>query len=128
MRSALMYGPAALSAAPRFLRAWRGPNVSRRFAGGGLLLSFLVVLVVLVCPCEASAQAAQRPHSERRNPVLTAPRGAVKELVQRRTESSTSCATDDGRRITRVGLQPVRWRDGRGVLRSFDFTLRRQGE
>ena len=123
-----MYGPPALSDALRFSRG-RGTDVSRRFAGGSCWLLLLMGLMMLDGLWGSSAHAAaSSTRAVRHDPVLAAPHGAVTEVVQRRTESSTTWATSDGGRVTRAGLEPVRYRDGHGVLRSFDFTLRRQGE
>jgi RHS repeat-associated protein len=104
-----------------------------RFARGGLVLPFLVILVVLAVFSVGSAWGADgrsgaEPQREARDPVLVAPRGAVREIVQRRTANTTTWEAKDGSRITRVALQPVRWRDGEGDWRSFDFALKRNGD
>jgi RHS repeat-associated protein len=108
-------------------------KLSVRFASGGFVVPFLVSLVVLALFPVGSALGADDhagggAQGEVRNPVLTAPRDAVEEIAERRTVNSTTWSAKDGSRITRAALEPVRWRDGQGDWRSFDFALKRRGD
>jgi RHS repeat-associated protein len=88
-----------------------------------------LVAAVAAAPAGAAGKhvtAGSEPGSG--NAVLQAPRSAVEEIEQRRTAHSTTWSTRDGSRITRVGLQPVRWRDAQGDWRAFDFDLKRDGD
>lgn len=83
---------------------------------------FLMVLVgaavLAASPSLVSAQAAS---------PLSAPKGAEREIVSKRTETSTTWRMKSGANVTKLSLGPVRWRDGKGVLRPFDLTIRPGG-
>jgi hypothetical protein len=118
---------------PARLGLYQLSKLSMRVAGGGFVLSFLVIWVVLAAFAAgyargADGQAGDGAQREVRDPVLTAPRGAVREIAQRRTANTTTWSAKDGSRITRAALQPVRWRDSHGHWRSFDLDLKRRGD
>jgi RHS repeat-associated protein len=78
--------------------------------------ALLVVVLLVLTPAARAAPVAVG--------ATTAPKGAVRELTARRTASATTWVTDSGRRITKLGLGPVRWRDRSGAWHPFDFRLR----
>ncbi|MDA0182472.1 hypothetical protein OJ997_19340 [Solirubrobacter phytolaccae] len=60
-------------------------------------------------------------------PGVQRPPGEVRELTSERTQFSRSWQRSDGRRVTRVGTEPVHWRDDEGRWRAFDTTLAKAG-
>lgn len=78
-------------------------------------LVFAAILAVLYVTL-APATGASSP--------LKKPRGATHEIRSARTANATAWALRGGQEVTRISATPVRWRDGQGRWRPFDFLLR----
>jgi RHS repeat-associated protein len=52
-----------------------------------------------------------------------APKGAKRELVSQRTETSATWELASGEQVTRVGGAPIHWRSGNGTWRRFDLGI-----
>lgn len=85
----------------------------------GRVVRFVVVVVLLVA-CAAVPAAADPVPFER-------PAFAERELVGERTPESRTWEMPSGRRVTQISTERVQWRDGRGVWREYDLSLREAG-